>query len=133
MSVAHSRATASVDGQHAPFDVEHAARHLDRLVEVAGDAGHRGQKQIPERVPGQAFAFGEAVAEKVGDERFVVGERDQAVADVAGRQNAELFLQPSRAAAVVADGDDGGEVGGDLLEAAQQRERPVPPPTTTIL
>ena len=41
---------------------------------------------------GQTFAFAKTVAEEIGDQRFVIGERDKTVANIAGRQNAEFFL-----------------------------------------
>ena len=41
----------------------------------------------------QPFAFGKAILEEIGDERFVVGKRDETVANIARRQNPELLLQ----------------------------------------
>ncbi len=72
---------------------------------------------------GETFALFETIAEEIGDERFIVGERDQTVAHVAGRQDAELFLQASRRAAVVADRHDRSEICRTALEAAQQRRK----------
>ena len=79
--------------QHAPDDIKHAARLFNGAIEVAGHAAHCRQEEIPEGVPAQAFTFGESEAEEIGNQCFVVGERDQTVADVAGRQNAEFLLQ----------------------------------------
>src|SRR5581483_9464500 len=94
-----------------------------RAIEVAGHAAHRRQKKIAERMSAQPLALGEAEAKEIGDERFVVGQRDQAVANVAGRKDAEFLLQPPRRAAVIADGYDGREVAGAPLQTAQQRRQ----------
>src|SRR5580692_1861719 len=72
----------------------------------------------------QPLTFGESVAEKIGDHRFVVGEGDEAVANVARGQNAEFFLKAPRRAAVIADRYDGGEIARAPFEAAQQRRKP---------
>jgi hypothetical protein len=41
---------------------------------------------------------------------LILGESDHAVADVAGRQHAELLAETAGGSPVVGDGDDGGEV-----------------------
>jgi hypothetical protein len=65
-------------------------------------------------------ALVEAVLEEVGHQRLRVGEGGDAVADVAGRDHVQVAAQPAAGAAVIGDGDDGGEVGRVLLEPAQQ-------------
>ena len=72
----------------------------------------------------QSFTFGESVAKKIGDHCLVVGERDEAVANVARWQNAEFFLKAPRRAAVVADGHDSGEIARAPFEPAQQGRKP---------
>ena len=67
----------------------------------------------------------EAVLEELRDEVLGVGESGDAVADVAGRDDVEVAAQLAAGAAVVGDGDDGGEVAGVALEAAQQRREAV--------
>ena len=69
----------------------------------------------------EPLALVEAILEEIGDERFVVGEGDETVADVARRQDAEFFLQAARTAAVVGDGDDRGEITRRPFETAQER------------
>jgi hypothetical protein len=59
----------------------------------------------------QSAAAGKAVIEKLGEELLILGEGHQAVADVAGRKNAEITPQAAGAAALVCDGDNGGEPG----------------------
>jgi hypothetical protein len=43
---------------------------------------------------------------QTGEQGFVLGESDDAIADVAGRQHVEFFAQASAGAAVIADGHD---------------------------
>ncbi len=101
---------------------------LDGLGEVSGDAGEGGEEEVAEAVAFEV-AGGEAVLEEAGEEGFVLGEGDEAVADVAGGKHLEVFAETTRGAAVVGDGDDGGEVadeGGEVLrggvaEAASAR------------
>src|SRR5208283_1349813 len=83
--------------------------HLHVLGEVSGDAGERGEEEIAEAVALEA-AMLEAVLEEAGEQELVLGERDHAVADVAGREHVELFAEAAGGATVVGDGDDGGEV-----------------------
>jgi len=83
--------------------------HLHGLGEVSGDAGERGEEEIAEVVALQA-AVVEAVLKELGEQEFVLGERDHAVAHVSGREHVELFAQAAGGATVVGDGDDGGEV-----------------------
>ncbi len=69
----------------------------------------RREKEIAEIVAAQPVAAGKAVIEKLGEELFVFGKRHQAVADIAGRKNAEIAPQPAGTAALVRDGDNGSE------------------------
>jgi hypothetical protein len=48
---------------------------------------------------------------------FVFGERDHAVAHVAGREHLEVFAEAAGGASVVGDGDDGGEVADEAKGA----------------
>ncbi len=106
------------DRQHAPGDGEHLAHARDGLVKRIAHAVERGEKEIAEALTAQR-----AVPEPVGEQRLHrrlgVRERLQAVADVAGREHAELLPEHAAAAAVVHDGDDGGNGRGNALQAAQ--------------
>ena len=62
----------------------------------------------------------EAVLEELGHERLRLRESGDALADIAGGKDAELAPERAGAAAVIGDGDDGGEVGGVELESAQE-------------
>src|SRR5579863_8499248 len=75
-------------------------------------------------MPDEAVAFVETILEEIGHHRLAVSERDEAVADVARRQDAELLAQAAARPAVIGDGDDRREVRRVLLEAAQQGGEP---------
>ena len=106
-------------GQHPAADLEDVRGLLYGALEVAGHFGERGDEQVAEAVPLEA-AVGEAVLEQAAHERLVVGERDEAVADVAGGRHPQVAPQAAGAAAVVGHRDHGGDVAGVLLQAAEQ-------------
>ena len=107
-------------GQHAPANRQHLADLLNRLLEVAFDLGHGGNQQVADRVPTKvARVVLEAVLQQGGHRAFGVGERNQAVANVAGRENPKLLAQSARRAAVVRYSHDGDDVGGIAFDTAQ--------------
>ena len=77
--------------------------------------GERGEEKITKIVADQSAAGVEAVLEKTAEQRFVLGERDHAVANIARWQDAIFTAQSAGAAAVVGDGDDRGEIGDGAL------------------
>jgi hypothetical protein len=78
-------------------------------------------------VPFEAvIAIREAVLEELAEHGLVVREGCQAVADVAGGQDAQVAAQAPGGAAVVGDGDDGGDVARVGLQAAQHGSQAVP-------
>ena len=79
------------------------------VFERAGDVGHRREQQIAERVALERRVAFEAVVEDLGEELLVIRERDDAVADVAWRRDAEFAPQLAGGTAFVGDGDDRGE------------------------
>ena len=92
-----------------------------------------GEEEVAEIVADETAASVEAILEEAAEKCFILAESDHAVADVAGRQDAIFATQAAGAAAVVGDGDDGGEAGdwmfgsdfvaatGDeIFEAAQE-------------
>ena len=83
----------SVDGRTRPLILSTRLDSLIARIEVAGNSGHRGEKKIAERMTVQTLAFVEAVPEEIRHHRFVVCERDQAVAQSPGGKHAEFFLQ----------------------------------------
>ena len=127
----------AVAGTTWPADGEDPVDLPDALLEVAAlDRGHRGEQQVadrmaaerPPRSPEAAIrrTHREAVLEQLAHQRLGVGERRDAVADVADRRDAELLAQHAGRAAVVGDRHDRGEVARVLLEAAQERRQAGP-------
>ena len=132
---------------------EHAVHLAHRLLEVAllelapapraAGCRRRGRRGPPAASPGLARpgpagrrrtgrgvdgrrGAGEAVLEQPAHQRLGVGQRHDAVADVADRRDPELGPEHAGRAAVVGDGDHGREVGRVLLEPAQQRREAGP-------
>ena len=98
-------------------DGEDFAALADGFGEIAGDVGERGEKEIAEVVADESAAGVKAILKEAAEQGFVFGERDHAVANVAGRKNAIFAAQAAGAAAVIGDGDDGGEIGDRALGA----------------
>ena len=68
------------------------------------------RNRLPKLCPTRPRPGTETILEQTAEQRFVFGKRDHAIADVAGRKNAIFAAQTAGAAAVIGDGDDGGEV-----------------------
>ena len=84
--------------------------------------GERRDDEVAERVAGEALALGEAVLEERPEKPGVlVGQRDEAVADVARRQHAELLAQLAARSSVVGHRDDGARLETEVHEAAEHR------------
>ena len=116
-AVVHAGGECDVDvggGKDAAAGGEDLRRHLYGLGEVAGDVGERGDEKVAEAVAFE-LALLEAELEEFGEQVLVLGEGDHAVADVAGGQHVEVGAEAAGGAAVVGDGDDGGEVADDAL------------------
>ena len=108
----HARAEGGVGGGggiDAAASGKNLGAGLDGLGEVAGNAGESGEEEIAEAVAFQV-ALGEAVLEEAGEQVLILGESDEAVAQVARGKNVEVFAEPAGGAAVVGDGDDRGEL-----------------------
>ena len=80
---------------------------------------------MPKAWPGELAAV-EAVPEEPVHERLVLGQRDQAVADVARRRHREIAAQAAARAAVVGQRDDRRDLRARELEPAQQRRETRP-------
>src|ERR1700737_2041844 len=89
------------------------------MFEVARDVGHRHDEKVSERVTIEGALF-EAVVEELLHQGLSVGQRDQALAKIAGRKDSVFIPQAARGAAVVGDGDDHRKVRGVCLESAQK-------------
>ena len=90
--------------------VARIADGLNCLAEVAGNGSHRRKEQISEAMSADALAGREAILEEPRQQRFLFGERDDAVANVTRSREIELLPKPSAGAAVVADGDNRGQI-----------------------
>ena len=99
------------------------ADQVEGLDVVAELLPQGDDQQIADRVFVQVALGLEAVLDDAGPGLapvVVAAQRGQRLAQVAGRQDAQLVPQASAGAAVVGHGDDGGEVAGD---PAQRGER----------
>lgn len=99
------------------------ADQVERLDVIAELFPQGDDQQIADRVFMQVALGLEAVLDDAGPGLapvVVAAQRGQRLAQIAGRQHAQLVAQPPAGAAVVGDGDDGGEVAGD---PAQRGER----------
>ncbi len=122
-AVVHARGESGVGGGagvDATAGGEDLGAGLDGLGEVSGDAGEGGEEEVAEAVTFEV-ALGEAVLEELGEEGFVLGEGDEAVAEVAGGKHFEVFAEAAGGATVVGDGDDGGELADEAGEGRAVR------------
>ena len=79
---------------HGPLHGQHVADLGDRGIERADDLGERRQKEVAEVVAGQLAAV-EAVLEQAPHQRLVLGEGDEAVANIARGRHLEVAPQPA--------------------------------------
>ena len=110
------------------MDPQPAGRLLQRLLEPALEVGEGGQGQVAQVVAGQVAAL-EPVAEQLADLGGRVGQGEHRLAQVAGREQAQVAAEPPRGAAVVGHGHDrgrlhpeqpqGGEGHGQAVAAAE--------------
>ncbi len=98
------------DGVDVPGGGEDFGGEADGLGEVAGHFDECCDEQVAEVVAFELASGAEAVLEEAGDEPLVLGERDHAVAEVAGGKHFEVLAEATAGAAVVGDGDNSGEV-----------------------
>src|ERR687892_161762 len=82
-------------------DTEDLAAALDRLRKVLLEPAERRQDQVAEAVATHLVATIEPVAEERREDGIAVGEREQAIPDVSGRQHAVRLSEPPRAPTVV--------------------------------
>ena len=66
-------------------------------------------KRLPKLWPSRS-PWSKRYWKRLGEQVLILGEGDHAVADVAGGKHLEVFAETAGGAAVVGDGDDGGEV-----------------------
>src|SRR5574337_1091742 len=97
-------------GQHPASRAQERPREGDGFDEIVAEPGGRREKEIAEGVTCQIDLPVEAIGEDGGQRPRRVAQGQKAVADVSGREDAELTPQLARAAAVVRHGDDRREV-----------------------
>ena len=87
-----------------PLDESHASTEEGWVAVLwQGDGQRRSE------VPGSLLAS-RAILQHVALLGFLLAQRNHAVAQVAGGKHVEVFAQAAGGAAVVGDGDDGGEI-----------------------
>ena len=109
--------------QHAALDVQDALNLQQRALHIAGYIAEGGDEQIAECVTVQAAAA-EAVFHQLRHQALVLREGGDIAAQVPRRQTAHFAAQPARRAAIIADGNDGRDIGALRFEAAQDRRQP---------
>ena len=119
-------------GQNPPAHRQDAARLADRLLHPPRNARHRHDEQIAERVPLKPLArtLREAVLEQPRHQRLRVGQRRNAVAQIARRNHPQIAPQPPRRPPVVRHRHDRRDVVAVLLQPAQQHRQPRAPAQT---
>ena len=121
--VSHARGDGGVGGGagvDAASGGEDLRADLDGLGEVSRDSGEGGEKEIAEAVAFE-IAMGKAVLEEPGEQGFVLRERDEAVADVAGGKHLEVFAEAAGGASVVRYGDDRGKLANESRKILEGR------------
>ena len=74
-----------------------------------------GKKQIAEVVACEPAAGAETILKKPAEQRFILGKRHHAIANVSRGQNTILATQTAGTSTVVGDGDDGGKINDGTL------------------
>src|SRR5260370_1018818 len=87
------------------------------LGHEAGDVDASCEEKIAEIVADEAASRVKTILEQSVEKGFIFRKSHHAVANVAGREDAILAAQAAGAAAVIGDGDDGGEIGDGTLGA----------------
>ena len=103
---------------------QHAAGLGNSFLEAAGNVRQRADEQVAQGMAVNARPFAEPVLKDMRDHFLVVGQCRQAVADVSGRQNAQISAQLAGGAAVVRHRHDSREVMRIFLHSAQQAGKP---------
>ena len=112
----------------APTRSATIAKRRDRILQLVHQAG---EDQVADRMSGQRAAATEAVLEQVGttSPRRVVSPASavRAIRRSPGGSNAQLAADAAGRPAVVGDGDDRGELAGELPQRGQRGVQAVPP------
>lgn len=115
--------------QHSAVRAEQLADQVERLHMVAELLPQGDDQQIADRVLVQLALGLEAVLDDTGPGLppvVVPAERGERLAQIPGRQHAQLLAEPAAGAAVVGDGDHGGQVPGDAAQRGERGGEPHP-------
>ena len=100
-------------------DAQDLAGRVHGFFDVAQDFDEGGDEQVAEAVARQVAGAAEAVGEELFHEPFLIGQGDQAVAQVPWGDDIQVLADAACRTAIVGDGDDSRQVIGLGLEAAQ--------------
>ena len=103
-------------GENLSANSEDFARYPHGLGKVTGQPRESGQKKIPEAMTSQTAPVGEAVIKKLSEKGFVLGQRDQTIADITGRENPEFPPQATGASTLIGYRDYRGQTGNGRLQ-----------------
>src|ERR1700681_5081976 len=91
--------------KNSSADGEDFAAFANGFGEISGDVGERGEEKITKIVADQSATGMKTVLKKTAEQRFILGKRDHAVANIARREDAIFTPQTAGAAAVVRHSD----------------------------
>jgi hypothetical protein len=111
-------------GQRTAAGADDPAGLVERAHRVADRLEQCREHEVAQRVAGE-LAVVEAVLEGSRPHARLVGQRDERLAEVAGREDAEVAAEPPRRAAVVGHGDDRGDVTRVLPDGPQRVRKTV--------
>ena len=80
---------------------------------------------------GQVAGTAKTMRKKLFHEPFFIGHSYQAVAQIAGGNDIQVFTDTPSRTAIVGHGDDSRQIISLRLEPRSMTDRPVPPPMTT--
>src|ERR1700675_3007850 len=101
--------------ENSPADGQDFTAFANCFSEVSSDVGERSEKKIAKIVADQSAAGVKTVLEKAAEQRFILGKRDHAIANISRRQNAIFTAQAPGAAAIVRHRDDGRQIRNGAL------------------
>src|SRR5437868_1507758 len=97
-------------GKNRASSSQDLRRFPHRFCKVSRDCRESSNKKITEVVALKSSPCFKTVLKNPGEQRFVFGERNQAVPDVSRWQDVELFPQPATGTAIVRDRHDRSKV-----------------------
>ena len=109
--------------QHPALRLEQAGDEVEPGDGVLVELPERDDEEVAEGVPSERALAGEAVLEHVAPRVAPLGlaaERRERHPQVPGREHPELVAQAAAGAPVVGDGDDGGDLVGDVPQRGER-------------